>query len=574
VTLTVPVTGDVGEHPGVVRRLWALPLWAHAAALAVLLAALLPLMSPQSSFTSDEGAYALQVAALEDGSWAYRYQAERFDPDGAAFPIINSERGESGFHPYVKHPAWPLMLRGTTAALGDTVGLHLLGLLGIVGAAIAAWLLAGELDPRLRRSAFWLAAGSPVLVNGFAIWAHAPSAALAGLALVAAARIARRGITAGAVAGAASALVGGVLLRSEGLLFAGALAVALAVVLHHSVGWKPAIGAFGLLAGPAGLAALLEKRWVEDIIGDIVGGATQTLAVRRTGSASYLDGRIDGTWHVLFQGHFSDSAAGLPALAALLLVVIVGFLALRHWGTASRLLLAAASLGAIALLVLRSSAHPHEAVTGLLPAWPLAVLGIVLVRWRGSLPLVRLLGSTTLVFAAAIVATQYAEGGGLEWGGRFLSPVLVPMAVLAASGLVRALDSVPRPERTAAVALVVAVGVASGVFGLATAGALRAREDAIIAALARHPAQVVVTTRPAYPRLAWRADEDLAWMLVDRSGLPALVGALRSRGVEEMVLVVAADEPLAGLDGFRSLTVEQEPALAGDGMKLVVARAE
>ena len=84
--------------------------------------------------------------------------------------------------------------------MGRTFGLHLLNLLGVVGAAVAAWLLAGELDPRLRRPAFWLAAGGPVLVNGFLVWAHAPSAALAGLALVAAARIVRRGITPGRVA--------------------------------------------------------------------------------------------------------------------------------------------------------------------------------------------------------------------------------------------------------------------------------------------------------------------------------------------------------------------------------------
>jgi hypothetical protein len=573
VTLTVEAGDDVAEErPSFLHRAWRLPLWAHALALAVVLAALLPVMSPRSAFTSDEGAYALQVAALENGSWAYDYQAGRFDPAGDNFPIILSDRGPGGdshFFTYVKHPSWPLLLRGTTAALGDTVGLHVLGLLGVLAVAVAAWLVAGELEPRLRRPAFWLAAGSPVLVNGFAIWAHAPSASLAGLALVAAARIVRRGPTPGAVAGAAAALVGGVLLRSEGLLFAGALALALAVVCRRTVGWTRAVGVFGCLAVPAVAAAILERRWVEGI----VGGPTQPLAVRQTGSSSFLDGRVRGAWHELFQGHFSESSAALPVLAGLLLVVVLGFLALRRWGPRSRLLLAGGAVGAGLLLVLRMSAHPHEVVTGLLPAWPVAVLGVLLVRWRGAVPVIRLLGATVALFVAAIVATQYPEGGGLEWGGRFLSPVVVGLAVLAAAGLVRALDEVPRPDRRQATALVAVVGLAWAGFGLATAGALRAREDAIVAALARHPGQVVVTTRPAYPRLAWRAGDRLAWMLTDTAGLPALVTDLRDQGVTDMVLVVPATDDLAGLDGFRSVTEEKEPALADDGMKVVVLRA-
>jgi hypothetical protein len=161
----------------------------------------------------------------------------------------------------------------------------------------------------------------------------------------------------------------------------------------------------------------------------------------------------------------------------------------------------------------------------------------------------------------------------LEWGGRYLSPIVVPVAVLAAAGLMRALDAVARPDRTRATAMVVIVGLASAGFSLATVGALRSREDAIIAALARHPGQVVVTTRPAYPRLAWRAADRLPWMLTDKAGLPGLVADLRARGVVHLVLVVSEDDPLTGVDAFPSVTEEEEPALADDGMKLVVARA-
>ena len=248
---------------GRVRRLWQAPLWAHVAALGVLLVLLFPLMRPASSFTSDEGAYALQVKALEHGSWAYDYRAAPLDPQGRAFPVILSDGGPSGYYPYVRHPAYPLLLDAATRLVGWTVGLHLVNLLGVLGAAAAAWLLAGELDARLRRPAFWLMAGGPVLVNGFIIWAHAPSAALGGFALVGAARVARRGITPALAVGTAAAVVGSVLLRSEGLLLAVALAIVLAAVrLERTRRPGPGVAAFGLVAGPAAIAALAERRWI------------------------------------------------------------------------------------------------------------------------------------------------------------------------------------------------------------------------------------------------------------------------------------------------------------------------
>ena len=102
-------------------------------------------MSPTATFTSDEGAYALQVRALQDGSWAYDYKAAPSTPRATSFPIILSD-GSGGHHyPYVKHPAFPLLLLGSATLFGTALGLHLPGLLGVVGAAVAAWLLAKEL---------------------------------------------------------------------------------------------------------------------------------------------------------------------------------------------------------------------------------------------------------------------------------------------------------------------------------------------------------------------------------------------------------------------------------------------
>lgn len=543
----------------------AKPLPAHVAALAVVLVALFPLMHPDSAFTSDEGAYALQTKALEEGSWAYEYKAASLDPDGRAFPVILSERGPSGYYPYVKHPAYPLLLRAATGLVGPTVGLHLLALLGVIGTAAAAWLLATELEPRFSRTAFWLAASGPVLANGFVNWAHAPSAALAGLAIVGAARVLRTGgLFSWAAAGTAAALVGGVLLRSEGLLFAAALGIAMAITLYRRD--RRAIAALvlpALVVGPAVAAAVAERQWISLI----VGRSYEAVAGQGSASTSFLAGRRTGAWHELMQAHFIDPAAAVPVMLALIVLGSLGFVALRSWSSRSTVMVAAGSAVAVVLLFLRFAAHRYDPVTGLLPAWPLVVLGLLLFKRKGASPVAQMLAGTAVLFTGAVLATQYPEGGGVEWGGRFLSPAIVAFAVLAATGLVRALDAAPSVDRPRVVAALVAVAVATAALSLATVGTLRARQDGVIAALARHQSPVTVTTHRALPRLAWRADDRLTWMLTDDAGLASLMSALRARGVAE-VTVVGHKLPRSALSAYPVLTEEHEPALRKDGIEM------
>lgn len=552
---------------GPVRRAWAAPLWAHAAVLSLLVLVLFPVMRPTSSFTSDEGAYALQVASLDAGAWEYDYRAAPYDPEGRSFPVVLSDGGPSGRYTYVKHPAYPLLLQATSKVVGRTLGLHLFNLLGAVGAAVAAWLLAGELDPRLRRPAFWLAAGGPVLVNGFLIWAHAPSAALAGLALAAGARIAQRGVTRWTAVALVSTVAAGAFLRSEGVLLAGALTVSLAAVQFVRTR-RPvdAIATFALVAVPGLVVAVVERWWISSIVGGRYAGvAGQGSAT----SSSFLEGRVRGAWHVLFQGHFIDAGAGPLVLAALAVGAAGGVLAFRRSGRGLPVVVAVV----LALLAARFAAHPHDPVTGLLSAWPLAALGLVLYRWRDAPPVAWLLGGTVALFGLATLATQYPEGGGLEWGGRYLSPALVPLAVLAAAGLARAVAGLTLPDqRRRAVALLAALGVGAALFSVGTAGALRAREDRIIAAVERHPSPVMVTTRPALPRVSWRAAGDLSWMVTDAGGIAPLLQSLRSAGVEAVTVVAGADVPVSDLAAYGVAEAQREPALADDGLRLIVLR--
>jgi hypothetical protein len=565
--------GTEERRSSLVRRLWAAPLWFHAGALLLILLALLPLMSPNSSFASDEGAYALQVEALEAGSWAYDYRAAPLDPEGRYFPIYLSTRTPSGYYPYVKHPAYPLLLQGARRLAGPTLGLHLLALLGTVGAAAAAWLLAGEFDHRLSRPSFWVAATGPVLVNGFLIWAHAPSAALAGFALLCAARIARHGYRPLATAALVASLAAGVLLRSEALLFAGALALALSWSWFRKGGRRRAVPAL-LLGLPALGATLVERAWITRLVGQPL----DTLNVRR-GDISYLAGRVSGASHELVNNPGQDPGSFLPLLLALGLVVGLGYLALRRWGPRSRAGLLAATAGVLGLLLVRFVGHPYVPVTGLLAAWPLALLGLLLVRHERLGPAGALLGLTAGLFVTLVLLTQYPEGGATEWGGRFLSPALVPLAVLATAGLSAALRRVPGRERSLAAGLLATIALAYGAFGLATTGAQRARVERVTQAVARYASSVpgrsdspvTLTVQGFLPRAGWAVNEQVRWMYVDSADLAAAMADLRARGAAEVRVVVPYHVRPALLAAFPHVQEIHEPDLEDVGLTLYLA---
>ena len=553
-------------------------LWRHVLVLAALLVVLLPLMSPRSAFTSDEGAYALQADALAEGSWAYDYRASDLDPDGAAFPLVLSSRNGDRFYPYVQHPAYPQLLRSLSAVAGTTVGLHLPALTGTVGTAVAGWLLVGEIDPRLRRRAFWLAALGPVLANGFLLWAHSLSAAVAGLTLFAVVRGIRRGPTVAWTAAAGCGAAAGVFLRSEGLLFALALAsVAAGGTWFHRRGAAPegrhtrgvaAAGPFVSIAGPAVVAAVVERVWVRSI----VGGAYENLESRADG-APWLHGRVSAAWHDLFEGPLATGRGALVSLTLVAAVVALGVLARRRPSHAPMAIAGGALLatGLTAAVVLADLPTP---VSGLLLAWPVALVGLVAVPWRRLGPTEALLAVTSAVFAFAVIVTEYPGGGGVQWGGRFFFPVLAPLAVLAVVGIDRRLAAGSGPDARRAGALIVVAVVAWAAVSLVSVSTLRARHARMTAAVARHPAPVTITTSGSLPRLSWAEDERITWMLVDPVSLPGSLSYLRSRGVIEVAVVTDRFVDRGELALFGRVEEAGEPSLLSRGLDLFVLRTE
>ncbi len=543
-------------------------------------------MSPRSSFTSDEGAYALQADALGHGTWAYDYKAAPVDPEGRYFPLVLSSRSGDDFYAYIQHPAYPALLRGAIAVAGSTVGLHLLALLGTLGTAVAAWLLAGEVDERLRRAAFWMAALSPALVNGYLLWAHTLAAAVAGLTLVALVRMVRRGPTTGRTAAAVGGLCLGVLLRSEALLFAAA-----AAAVSAFVAWQMPIAAgprlrmlptrvrtrvlrplraglaLALLAGLPAAVALTERLWVRRM----VDGTYDSFHDRAAGT-SWLSGRVTGAWHDLFQGLDVSGSGRVLGPAALVVIVGFGVMALRRWRADSVGALVIGSVAAAGLLGAQFMRYPSGPISGLFVVWPLALLGLILVRWRREAQVVAVLGAIIGTFGVVVVGTEYAAGGGVEWGGRFFLPALAPLAVLAVVGLDRRLAMAPLGGRRIATSLLAVMAIGGAAFGVASVARLRADQGSLVTAVARHRSPVTVTTVPALPRIAWSTNDTVNWMLTDDAGLHDVLTGLRGRGLDEVSVVTGRPGPTTADTGF--VTVEELPEtdLRSHGLGLYVLR--
>ncbi|OWY59774.1 hypothetical protein B7486_72760, partial [cyanobacterium TDX16] len=193
------------------------------------------------------------------------------------------------------------------------------------------------------------------------------------------------------------------------------------------------------------------------------------------------------------------------------------------------LLLWMAGLAALLRVVLDVTGS--DLVPGLLAACPLLLGGIVLAigRLRGP---AATCGWISLVFAAMVLATQYADSGGTQWGGRYLAlalPALVPVALLGLREGARALGpSGVRVAAPAVVLLLVALPVASLLAHHEGSGRVAPLvDDVLVAAERSDPGDgglpVVVATHPTLPRIAWDRLDDARWLLVAPEGVEGVV---------------------------------------------------
>jgi hypothetical protein len=557
------------------RRVWNLPVWAHLLALAAILLLLVPVVGTSQTFLADEGAAIIQSRSLAEGDgWIVEHPLPEVDPAGDWYPIGKSERGEKGFAPLGKHPAYPFLAAGA-ARLGGVAGMVVLSLVGTVAAAGLAAALAGRIDASLVRPSLWaVGVARPLLFDGFLVMAHSLGAALATAAVLAAVIAVQERRPAVALL-VAPAVAGAVLLRNEALLFAGALALVAGFLALRRLHRMPAALVAGVTIGAALAARVIDRLWVASVTGSAA--STTAVGVPAAGE-SFLSGRIEGftqTW--LTPGY--DPSAPL-SLALLVMLGALGWGALRarsrpHDGRG----VATAAWVAAAAALLALVVAPTNVVPGLLLAFPLLGAGLLVLRRRLFIsPGVVLAGATAGVFALAVIATQYSVGGTGEWGGRYFAlmvPAVVP--VLLAGLRLQGLALQPAVRRSVAGALV----VCSAALAVMAVGALRSYhqagavlEDRIEAAgrATGEARPVVVTTSDGASRVAWPTFDDHRWLFVPAQDLGTAADRLRDAGVDRFVFVtnrLAADRRLLG-----DLTVVSVDGPAdGSGRQILVLQS-
>ena len=430
------VTRGAGPWLGLVRNLGLLVL---------VLVAVASTSNLRSSWTSDDGVYAVQAKLLaEQGRWDLPQQHRSADPDRRFTPLAHTIVTDEGrAYPYVKQPLWIVAMAWSSRLAGGIVGLHLPAYSGAILAAAAAWALARRIAPGTEVAALWCVALGAVLIEATAMWAHTAAAALGGtLALVVARSAQKRlGWTALVVLAAACGI--SVLLRGEGLL----AVVAVVIVLIGLAAVRARAGGESItplllapaVASAAGLVAwLVNRAWTASILD----GNPVEVRSDAPPPVGMLAGRVTGAMRTLVDGRGAVPGATLLGLAAASLAILAGIAIQRRAPTSVAVVLAGAAVG---LVVARSVVAEGDGA-GLLVAMPLLAVGVGAWRWATADLAERGLVSYIVINTALVLATQYAEGGGAEWGGRYLFFSLVPWTVVTLAALRRSTSPEDRPE--------------------------------------------------------------------------------------------------------------------------------
>ncbi len=558
------------DAAGLASRIWSAPLWAHLVALALVLLIGLALTGPPVAFSSDEGVLVIQARMLRDGDgWLYRYPLASIDREDQARPFVRGDAGTRGVAPYAKHPLYPVLLAGLDL-VGGQWGMVMGGALGTLLAAGLAALLARRLEPGLDRYALWIVGvGSPLFFDAFVVLGHSlaaagvAAAALAGMAALAVDASLRRRLL--AVAAMALCLVAASMVRTEALFAGPAIALgcaALALLGRLPVRRASLVGAAGVAASAC--AFLIDRVWSRAIIGRPFPG------VGNAAPSSWLDGRwqaLRTTWFEpsYLHGRTGDLALDLGAVFLVLAALLL------HRRADRRLWVLTALLLACCCYVTRLAAGPAGAIPGLALAFP---VGWFLLWAAGrrigdavDAPLLAIAAGFTVV---VVLLTEYAIGGGVEWGGRYFA-IVIPVAVPAL--LYAAVPVVNRHGAELCRVVVAALVVLSLAAALTAGQALRHVHLATAAVLddiadAAHVAgtsggltrPVVVTSNRLLPQIDHRDFGRYDWVATDPDHLTRYGDRLAALGVDRVVLV--SDDPqddLRALPGWRVVSSRSGP---------------
>jgi len=402
------------------------------------------LLRPGAFWSPDSAVRFVQVESLLQSHYrdvAVPYPAASLDPDGRYFPFgpwFHFKRGDR-FH--ISYLPYFSMVSAPLYRLFGFPGLLLIPAAAGVG---VVWVTYHAL--RLRAPGLaWAGAlatglGTPLLLYGAVFWDHTTAVVLStGALALLCAEVDRLSSISPARMAAAGALLGaGLWVRSEMYL------LALAAVC----GWLCAASSRnrvrGLLPLAYGLAVPAACLWAVNtrLFGSPLGWKGQDLVVTRIHDATQaVSGHPPGSWIVERLGNayyqlaspdfyaFNGHAVGV-GLALALGLVLAGLL--LRIGVAWRSSTAVALGGLVGLGTSLLILSGRTVISGLLLATPLVVLAFLpgsSSRWD------RFLWVVCALFAAAVIVT--GTHGGLQWGPRYLLPILPALIWLAASAVGR-----------------------------------------------------------------------------------------------------------------------------------------
>lgn len=372
-------------------------------------------------WSADEAVSHQQVELLAEGRWTFEPPEPDIDPTGRWHTLNPITLGEGVAAPYVKHPLFPTLLRIGDLIAGRT-GRHLIP---AIGSVLAAACIAIGADRRRRGSArfgFWIAMlGTPLLFHGTSLWAHSLGiAAAAGTCLIIQPLLdgeRNNGFTLSppAALGFAALVAGGVLVRSEAAIYFVLLGCCL--VLFGLLGHRREQVILGVIAiGVTLLAYQLDGIMRSAILGP---DGDITLAVP---PEPLLDLQVRGalmwTWLV-----GSKPDLGLGRIVGAILMAVAALSARPGRG-----LSLSPALGLIGAACYLPGLFSGSTMA-LFPTAPALLVGVLLLEKADRF--VRLVGLLSVLYFGAVVATSYANGGGGDWGGRYLAMLLAPLAIVA-----------------------------------------------------------------------------------------------------------------------------------------------
>ena len=573
-TVAAPEVGIVEFGPPT-RNWWGRPVVASLVVLAVY-AVLAASFDGRGHLGGDTASKIAVLDAVDSGDrpqFDIGYWAAAEDSEARYHPLYYTTVVDGRYQQLTTLP-----MTWLARPLYDIGGSRLVLVLPMLGALLTAFgvralaVRLGTLDPW---PAFWLAAlASPVAVYALDFWEH--TLGLAGIVwgvvvLVDIVDHRRRagigGMWSGLAFGAAATM------RTEAVAYAAvAVATFAAVAVIERRDWSRSarMGA-GAVAGIAGVLVLNE--WFERVV---LGASLRTARTVDAvgGVGGRFSDRVEGAWVSTIGLNYAnvvlDRVLGLVLLVGLVAATVGA--ARGHAGTARIGVAAAAAAFAVRL------ASGLSFIPGLVPVFPIVVVGAVVGATRrskgstGSTGSTRSTRSTRAVAIVALVtiplvwATQYAGMPGAQWGARYLfgsGALLLAVAVSHRDRFVRA-------ARVALVVISIAV-TASGVLYL------RARTHEIgrtIDSVEAIDDDVVVIARVAF---FWRElgavhdAEQLHLTVVDADGLAAAARIAAGRRADEIAIIQEVAERRPHLAGYRVVGTSTLPWVGRD---LVVVRYE